>query len=133
MCPSGRAAKGSVLIGVRQADGKIAMLPQSLPVTDELLQTTISNGHVPEQLFRFSHKCAKAGCARWNDGGCSVATLMQESINEFSGQPLPQCSIRPDCRWYKQAGEGVCRVCPSVISHITEEEIQRFNHLIKED
>jgi hypothetical protein len=29
---------------------------------------------------------------------------------------LPECSIRPQCRWHLQSGDNACRACPEVIT-----------------
>lgn len=131
MCPSGRAIPGSALLGVRQADGTVALLPQVLPVTQEFREAAQATSDSElEQRFRFTHKCAQGGCRQWASGGCKVAEVMMAHVHETkSDAPIPACAIRPDCRWYIQVGPEVCRVCPSVISHITEDEIQKFNQL----
>jgi hypothetical protein len=34
---------------------------------------------------------------------------------------LPECSIRPHCRWHLQSGDAACRACPEVITDTSAE------------
>ena len=46
--------------------------------------------------------------------------------NENLPDPIPECSLRNECRWYKQEGENICRMCPRVITNITAEEVNEY-------
>jgi hypothetical protein len=34
---------------------------------------------------------------------------------------LPECSIRPQCRWHLQSGDAACRACPEVVTDRSSE------------
>ncbi len=128
LCPSGRAKEGALLLGVRQADGKVAILPEALPISDQFLAHAKQVHEIPEQMFRFTHKCIEGGCKQWNGKGCSVADRavdMMDSLSLAKNVDFP-CSIRQDCRWFMQKGMDACRICPYIITEITEAEVDRY-------
>lgn len=116
LCPSAPCAEGSALLGVVQKDGRVALLPQVLPL-DAAFVARAHEGRRPESRFRFTAPCLTSGCAQWRDGGCSVgaraAALPQAQAPEA---PLPACAIRERCRWWLQEGPVACRVCPEVVT-----------------
>ena len=154
-CPSHRCKPGSDLIGVRQDDGTVAILPQPLPVDQHFVEVVSRDTAAPEQRFRFSNKCIESGCSQWTGSRCGV---IDNVLQLLAGVPaagdigvpaaadiglpaagdiappastapptpkegietLPPCGIRPTCRWFLQAGADACRVCPYVVTHITE-------------
>jgi hypothetical protein len=138
-CPSHRCKPGSDLIGVRQDDGTVAILPQPLPVDQHFIDVVSRDAAAPEQRFRFSNKCIESGCSQWTGSRCGVidnvlqllagapvvgdiappATMTSPTPGE-SSETLPPCGIRSTCRWFLQAGADACRVCPYVVTHITE-------------
>lgn len=75
-----------------------------------------ATGHAPETRFRFSSACIQSACKQWADGGCSLPGRLAALIStaEAPASPLPQCSIRAQCRWFEQRGADACRVCPVV-------------------
>lgn len=123
MCPSSKAKNGAELLGVRQDDGTIAILPQTLPVDQDFVAVASSDGVHPEQKFRFTNKCIESGCRQWNGTGCGVADQVVQFMNSLPiAEELDDCPIRPSCRWYLQKGPDACKVCPFIISEITEED-----------
>ena len=122
LCPSSRCKPGAELIGVRQDDGTVAILPQPLPVDQDFVDIVSQNVLAPEQRFRFSNKCVEGGCSQWTGSRCGVvdqALTMLESV----AAGLPECSIRPSCRWFQQSGKDACTVCPYIITHATEKDL----------
>jgi len=129
LCPSARATTGSKLIGIRQADGTVAILPETLPVTQQFVDTASAGGKDPQQHFRFTNKCVEHGCKQWTGSRCGVADRIVEEIEtliNFDENNLPACSIRSQCRWYNQWNYKACNACPYVVTKITEEEINAF-------
>lgn len=123
-CPSARAKPGSELLGVRQADGSVAILPQPLPVDEAFVAKANAVGTPPEQRFRFANKCVESGCQQWNGTGCSVANRVSEFLDKVPAlTELPSCGIRHRCRWFLQKGKPACQICPYVLTEITEEEV----------
>jgi hypothetical protein len=127
-CPSNRCKPGSELIGVRQDDGTIAILPQPLPVDQHFVDVASRDPIAPEERFRFSNKCVEGGCHQWTGSHCGVidrmlqtmeASLPTKVLPTASEAQLPTCGIRPTCRWYRQSGHHACRVCPYILTHVT--------------
>lgn len=124
LCPSARCKEGSQLLGVRQDDGTVAILPTPLPIDAGFIQTVSASKLKPEQRFRFTNKCVKDGCRQWNGEGCSVADRVIQYLDKVdASSSLPKCSIRPQCRWFLQRGGDACKMCVFVITEITEEEV----------
>ncbi len=122
MCPSSKAAPGARLLGVRQEDGLVAILPQPLRIDDVFIKTANQTSPA-EQHFRFTNKCVESGCAQWTGSRCGVADQIISVIDQLVVKhELPECGIRPACRWFKQNGSDACKVCPFVITHTTEED-----------
>lgn len=126
MCPAGRAKEGARLLGIRQEDGTVAILPETLPITQAFID--LANKDSPaEQRFRFTNVCLKGGCVQWNGQGCDISDVLVQHVHGvFSAAELPVCGIRSNCRWHLQNGANACRVCPLVITEITEEEVREF-------
>jgi hypothetical protein len=93
LCPSSRAKPGSELIGVRQDDGTIAILPQPLPVDESFLHIAAGHALAPEQRFRFTNKCVESGCSQWTGSRCGVIdqalTMMEEAVAKNTPQSEP--------------------------------------------
>ncbi len=123
MCPSSKAKIGGELFGVRQDDGTIAILPQTLPVDEDFLSKASEDGVHPEQKFRFTNKCIESGCKQWNGKGCGVVEQVVQFINQLPiTDNIADCPIRKNCRWHLQKGDEACKVCPFVVSEITEQD-----------
>jgi len=75
----------------------------------------------PEKRFRFSSPCAQCGCKQWvegeSGGKCGVIEeVLATPLPEFLPRTLPECAIRPQCRWFLQRGEEACSVCRYVVT-----------------
>ena len=127
LCPSHRCKPGSQLLGVRQDDGTVAILPQPLPVTQAFIETVSQHEVPPEQRFRFTNKCVESGCGQWSEKGCGVVERMLDYLNQVPTlDALPACAIRNSCRWFSQRGADACMLCSYVITEITEEEVAAY-------
>ena len=71
LCPSAPGVPGAVLIGVVEADGRVANLGTPLPVDSGFLRTAAANGQ-PERRFRFSSPCVEGRCGQWDGRGCGL-------------------------------------------------------------
>lgn len=120
MCPSSKAQTGAQLLGVRQDDGTVAILPQPLRIDESFLE--LASAAAPaEQRFRFTNKCVESGCAQWTGTRCGVADKVLSVIDVLLiSDELPECGIRPQCRWFRQNGRDACKACPFVVTHTTE-------------
>jgi hypothetical protein len=79
MCPSSKAQPGAQLLGVRQDDGTVAILPQPLRIDEAFVET--ANAVAPaEQRFRFTNKCVESGCMQWTGTRCGVADKVLSAI-----------------------------------------------------
>jgi hypothetical protein len=127
LCPSARAKEGARLIGIRQDDGTISILPTALSVDADFLENTRLLEEPPEQRFRFANKCVETGCVQWTGKSCGVADEMVRHLNRVAPDPtLRACAIRPQCRWHHQSGAEACQMCTYVITQITEQEATEY-------
>ncbi len=122
LCPSSRCEPGAILLGVVQADGRVGFLKQ-LMVVDQEFADIAREGRAPEKRFRFSSPCLKAACKQWTGSRCGVIDDVSECVGDDQRlDGLPECSIRPQCRWYRQNGAEACSVCPLVVTDLLVEE-----------
>jgi hypothetical protein len=113
LCPSHKCTSGAQLIGIVQADGRVGFLGQPLPIDRNFVEIA-TQGRPPELRFRFASPCAKSRCANWGGTGCGIAAGLPKSAAPAEGN-LPNCGIRPQCRWFREQGERACGVCPEVV------------------
>ena|SRR5690242_17949616 len=131
LCPSSRYTESARLLGVRQEDGKVSILPDPLQV-DESFGQYLSEDLKPEQSFRFVNKCMESGCKQWTKKGCGIAIRAISFLDQVNPvEELPACSIRKECRWHQQEGSAACKICPYIITDISATEIKKY--LIDED
>jgi hypothetical protein len=114
MCPSFRCAEGALLLGIVKPDGLVAFANSPLVVTKDFVDIAQAGSRVPEKRFRFAGPCQSCKCSNWNKGDCEIVELAVAWPGERSERDLPDCSIRPDCKWYLQRGDEACRVCPEI-------------------
>lgn len=111
-------------MGVVSDERKVALLSQPIPIDDGFVEAIRAEGN-PELHYRFADKCAKSGCSQWTGTSCGVMntlTAMNASI-DIEGMQLPECAIRPNCRWYDQDGGRACIICPYVVTQAEESSI----------
>jgi hypothetical protein len=123
LCPSAPCEPGAVLVGVVLTDGRVAFAADRLVVETEFVQVA-RQGRAPEKRFRFASPCLRHGCAQWAHDRCGVIDSVIDGAEaaEFDGD-LPACSIRPECRWFAQAGANACAICPAVITDLREDAV----------
>lgn len=121
LCPSNECKEGAILLGIVQKDGRVGFLNQKVHINNEFVQIA-HTGRSPEKRFRFASKCLNDDCENWTNGGCGVIQAVIDSIGPIcEPSVLPDCSIRPDCRWYQQCGGRACAVCPQIITDLAPE------------
>ncbi|NWG26263.1 MAG: hypothetical protein HXY30_17920 [Pseudorhodoplanes sp.] len=107
------------MLGVVEANGEIAFLPERVGVTQAFAAAARSYG-APEARFRFSAPCCRSACGQWNGDGCSIAAqaavLAERPAIAADPRSPPHCSIREICQWFSERGEAVCRTCRFVIT-----------------
>jgi hypothetical protein len=125
LCPSFRYTEGSKLLGIRQENGKVSILPNPLEIDNKFLENLQEN--VPEQFFRFTNICQENSCQQWTKKGCGIALRVVNHLNKIDlNNILPDCSIRKDCRWHQQEGDRICKICPYIITDITTDDLKRY-------
>jgi hypothetical protein len=116
LCPSARCEPGALLLGIVLPNGRIGYTRERIAVDDEFVQIA-RQGRAPEKRFRFSSPCVQGACRQWSAGRCRVIDDVVAELESSQGaQILPECTIRPACRWFLQRGAAACRVCPLVIT-----------------
>ncbi len=114
ICPSAPLYEGSMLLGIVNTENEVSILAEPMEI-DEAFIESANKGRVPEQRFRFANKCVKSGCAQWTGNQCGVIKRVLENIDQsIMKVELPECKIRPECRWFSQEGSNACRVCPLI-------------------
>jgi len=125
LCPSWRCEAGANLIGIVLADGTVAFSKDRIVIDDAFVKVA-RQGRSAEKRFRFSSTCKRAACVQWADDKCGIVDTIIGEHDQRSADPnapfvLPECSIRPLCRWHLQSGDAACRACPEVITDRGEE------------
>jgi hypothetical protein len=103
------------------SDGRVAYAAERVLVDEEFV-TAAQEGRPAESRFRFSSPCVRGACRQWTGDRCGVIDDVLAAVGGDAGSPvpgpgeLPNCSIRPTCRWFAQAGAEACAVCLRVIT-----------------
>lgn len=126
LCPSWKCEAGASVIGIVLADGSVAFSKERI-VIDAAFVETARQGRSPEKRFRFSSTCKRVACIQWTDHKCGLVDRIiseheQRTATSQESFVLPECPIRPHCRWHLQSGNAACRACPEVITDRSEEE-----------
>ena len=115
LCPSSQPGiDGARVVGVVQqtADGReIAYLDELLPATPDVL--AMAAPFHPAEVFRLAAPCQTSRCPHFDGANCRLATRIVQ-ILPAAVDRLPQCRIRPECRWFRQEGAAACQRCPEI-------------------
>ena len=127
LCPSWGCEAGASVIGIVLADGSVAFSKERIMIDASFVETA-RQGRSPEKRFRFSSTCKRAACVQWAESRCSIIDrVLSEQDSSFAGPVssfvLPECSIRPQCRWHLQSGDRACQACPEVITDMRSENV----------
>jgi hypothetical protein len=118
LCPSAQPDwQGAVAIGVvggSAAEPRVRPLEHPLPVTPALLE--LARPVEPTEVFRFAAPCRCNGCGHFSGSRCGLAAKVVRMTPEVTAE-LPECDIRPRCRWFGQEGREACMRCPGVATH----------------
>lgn len=117
LCPSAQPEMaGGVVFGVVGGTveaPRVGYLEKPVPVTEEVLR---SSGQVkPTEVFRLAARCAGHSCQHFDGVNCGLATRVVKLFGEVVTD-LPPCTIRPNCRWWRQEGKAACLRCPQVVT-----------------
>ena len=111
-CPSAVCKPDAQILGTI-SNGVLAYDP-SLPVVSDVPFGQVSGYGNPDKCLRFTSTCIRSRCEKWINDECALVEQVLSFLNPIDG-PLPECGIRDCCRWFLQAGERVCQVCPLVV------------------
>ena len=110
LCPSGRPASGSILIGMVGTDGAVHHLRSPLLVDDEF-----SPGP-DETRFRFAEPCARQRCGHWGEDRCGLVDALLDP--PAPPEALVACGVRARCVWFAQRGAAACTTCRHVTRRV---------------
>lgn len=120
LCPSAPLTEGALLYGLVDARGQTAYGQTAFPVTKQLLLSLPVKDQA-EQQYRFASPCAQSACIHWQ-GRCDLSSrlsLFQAFRQDGAQSGLPQCAIRPQCRWFLQDGPEMCSRCEIIARQLT--------------
>jgi hypothetical protein len=121
LCPSAIASPEASLIGLIDSCGQVVNLGTPLRVTAKFLKEAKQSGPL-EKRFRFSSRCRESLCAHWNRRECGLIPKLQKEaqasapLNKKAAFGKRPCSIRANCRWWRQEGYEACSVCSIVVT-----------------
>jgi len=91
----------------------LAYLDEPLAATPELLEHAAPLA--VSQVFRLSARCEETKCTHFDGARCQLAVRIAKLLPEVVDS-LPACTIRPQCRWFRQEGRAACLRCPQIIT-----------------
>jgi hypothetical protein len=127
MCPSNRCKTGSMILGARGEDGVVAIFPEPLAIDAEFIELARQHPNAAEERFRFTNKCIENGCKQWTGTSCGVvsrAVQFLDAVNPID--PHFPCAIRSNCRWFLEKQYDACKICPYMLTEITEAEVSAY-------
>lgn len=117
LCPSARSDwQGSVIFGVTEGSvdaPRVSYLTEPVEVSAAVLE--LAGSVSPTEVFRFAAPCACDECVHFQEKRCHLVEKVVELLPEVVTS-LPPCSIRRDCRWFRQEGAAACRRCPQIVT-----------------
>ena len=115
LCPSAQPHMEGVfafgVMGGTAAERRVGYLEERVPVTEKLL--ALSGPVKPTEVFRFAAPCAGGACKHFDGHDCSLASKLVQ-LTPAVTKALPACTVRPECRWWRQEGKAACMRCPTV-------------------
>jgi hypothetical protein len=120
MCPSSHCEEGAILLGIVKENGKVSIASGKIVINKSFVDQA-KKGGIPEERFRFSNTCQSKKCQQWVEGRCSVIdfatnALAEKVMVDNNSVINKKCAIRPNCRWFNQAGYQACLVCPEIVT-----------------
>ena len=99
---------------------RLAYVNEKVAATPELLAEAAPLK--PGEVFRLAARCEESRCTHFDGARCQLAVRIVNALPPVT-EKLPPCSIRTNCRWYRQEGAPACYRCPQILtlnSHVTE-------------
>jgi hypothetical protein len=120
LCPSAQPEMdGAVVFGVRGGTAepgqspRVGYLADPLPASADVLALAGPVGST--EIFRLAAPCGGGRCRHFDGADCRLASRIVTLLPVVVDQ-VPPCSIRAECRWWKQEGKAACLRCPQVIT-----------------
>ena len=120
LCPSSQPQLGARIFGMKRAtpDGdRIGYFTEAIPATPEVL--ALPAPALPTEVFRLAAPCVEHRCSHFDGAQCQLGQRIAHMLDPVVHR-LPQCAIRPTCRWFREHGKPVCLRCPQVVTDIRE-------------
>jgi hypothetical protein len=136
LCPSSQpGVEGALVLGVIQpthSGPRVAYLDELLPASGDVL--ALAAPLHPTEVYRLAAKCQTSRCPHFDGNRCGLATRLVQILPE-AVEALPNCQIRPQCRWFQQEGRSACRRCPEIttVNYDPSQAVQRVIKLRPED
>jgi hypothetical protein len=92
---------------------RLAYLNERVAATPELLAEAAPLN--PGEIFRLAGRCEESRCVHFDGARCQLAVRIVDALPPVT-QKLPPCSIRTNCRWYRQEGARACHRCPQIVT-----------------
>jgi hypothetical protein len=118
LCPSAQPEmEDPRLIGVSLAakgqPARVAYLEAPLPFHEVPLDAL--HGAPAGSVLRIAARCEVSRCAHFNGRHCELVRRVVDRM-EAVVDVLPDCGIRPECRWFAEEGRAACLRCPQVVT-----------------
>ncbi len=91
----------------------LAYLDAPVAATAEILE--LAAPAAVSHVLRLSARCEETKCTHFDGARCQLAVRIASLLPEVVDS-LPACTIRPECRWFRQEGRGACLRCPQIIT-----------------
>src|ERR1700750_524671 len=104
-CPSAQPGRGDVrvlgVVGGSADKPRVSYLNEHVPATPDIL--ALAGPVAPTEVVRLSSRCEEKQCVHFDGHNCQLAVRIVEMLPAVS-ESLPPCTIRAECRWYRQEG-----------------------------
>jgi hypothetical protein len=129
-CPSAPLANASSVLGAITANGTVAYISPSIPLSKSLIDALRVAGVHIENRIRFTGPCMGSQCVQWSGRGCGLvdAIVSQPIVDSAARAVLPHCGIRATCRWYAQHKSAACEQCSMVLHEPLLDEVRGSDH-----
>jgi hypothetical protein len=123
-CPSSTSSHpGASVLGIvtgTASQPTVTYLAEPIPITDEIRSHLKG---VPEtQVLRVAAPCSETRCRHFDGSDCTLISKLArldpspDGQHDSSAFSIPNCYLRPRCRWWQQEKLNACRQCPLVVT-----------------
>jgi hypothetical protein len=115
-CPSAQPGMDELqVLGVFTPgdEPRVAYLDEPMPATADVLK--LAEPVAPLEVFRLAARCEEKRCIHFDGKDCQLAVRIVDMLPVVTAD-VPRCTIRPECRWFRQEGRAACLRCPQVLT-----------------